>query len=148
MPSPDAPAARIAVKEPYERTARNMEKEDRDVLEHADSLAILTLDPEERSDNSGFHGFDVKSRADVPPDGRKKVIEVLSRSIAKADGRVAKCFNPRHGISAKKGSATVDLVICFECDQLYLYGQYPARIPITDSEGAAMSSVFKELGAR
>jgi hypothetical protein len=31
------------------------------------------------------------------------------------------CFTPRHGIHATRAGATVDLVVCFECLQIYLY---------------------------
>lgn len=35
----------------------------------------------------------------------------------------AHCFNPRHGISARLGDDTVDLVICFECHETKIYGK-------------------------
>jgi hypothetical protein len=138
---------RVPAQEPYEHDAREMEREDRDVLENADVLTVLRLDPESRVAD-GFHGFAVVNRAEVPAPSRKAVIDVLSRAISDSDGRMAKCFIPRHGISAKKGDASVDLVICFECSQLYVYGRFPSRIPIGSREGAAMEKLFTDLGAR
>jgi hypothetical protein len=147
----DAPAGTSArpapVSEPYERTARNLEPEDLAVLQHADELTLLRLDPEV-DDAEGFHGFKVVRRVIVSGEAKQPLIDDIAVAINGSDGSVAKCFDPHHGISAKKGAATVDLVICFECNQLYVYGKYPARVPISSATEAEIDALFVNVLAR
>jgi len=99
------------------------------VLDKAESLQLLSLDPDEKAGpkaRNHFHGYrvlgstEVKGKAD-----RQKLLAALSKGLADSDGTVARCFIPRHGIRASQGGKTVELVICFECLQVrgYLDGK-------------------------
>src|SRR5262245_44881959 len=86
------------------------------VLEKADSYELLSLDPGVKGVKGGFHGWKVLGKTTVKDKKvRGQVLAALKKGVADSDGRVAKCFIPRHGVRATHGGKTVELVICFEC---------------------------------
>jgi hypothetical protein len=94
--------------------------ETRKLLDKADSVELLSLDPmvpEEKK--QGFHGYKVlgvlklEKKAD-----REKLLKALYKGIDDSDGSVAGCFIPRHGIRAKVGGKVIELVICFQCHSM------------------------------
>jgi len=71
-----------------------------------------------------FHDFVVLGKAEIrDPEERMKLLDALYRSKWPGGAPAAHCFDPRHGISAKLGDDTVDLVICFECHTIKAYGK-------------------------
>jgi len=69
-----------------------------------------------------FHDYFVQERIEITDkEERAALIKALVAGIAAADAAAA-CFNPRHGISAEMRGEKVDLVICFECLQIRVYG--------------------------
>ena len=66
---------------------------------------------------------------------REGLVQSLAAGIKQSGGDVAKCFNPRHGIHARLGTKTLDVVICFECAYVQFYrdqsrtGLFIARDP-------------------
>jgi hypothetical protein len=64
------------------------------------------------------------------------------------DGRVAACFNPRHGIRASREGKTIDLVICFECLQVYVYAEEGRQgsFLTTSSPQPVFDQVLREAG--
>jgi hypothetical protein len=103
------------------------------ILENADIFVLLSLDPvpkQLRQDaqkiQDTFHNHPVLGRTTITnKTERSDLLNAFLKGVRDSDGSVARCFNPRHGISAKRGSQTVDLVICFEClsTDVYLNGQ-------------------------
>jgi BON domain-containing protein len=100
------------------------------VLNTGEHFVLLSLDPTPpafRKSNKPlketFHDYRVLGKTEIrDPDERKRLLRALYR--ATDDGGVpAQCFNPRHGINARLGDDTVDLVICFECSELKAYGK-------------------------
>src|SRR5262245_65277714 len=91
----------------------------RAILEKAEAFELLSLDPSpesERPKEGGYFGWKVLGKTTVKDaDTRKRIVEALLKGIESSDGNGARCFDPRHGISAKHEGQTVDLVICFEC---------------------------------
>jgi len=51
----------------------------------------------------------------------RQVVNELNAAAERWDGAVAMCFNPRHGIRVKSGDKNYDMLICYECSQVYLY---------------------------
>lgn len=97
-------------------------------LTEARSTEIFTLNPmrvemdDQATDESeSFHGYRILGRASIGPATSRKLLSEVARSVASSDGRVAACFNPRHGIRCEMADGPVDIVICFECYQLYVY---------------------------
>ena len=95
----------------------------RSVLETSEQFTLYSLSPNPGGDGPGerFHRFPVLGKT-VISDGqvKRKLIDALYKSIPEASG-AASCHMPRHGIRAVKGSRTLDLTICFACENIYFY---------------------------
>jgi hypothetical protein len=122
------------------------------VLEKPDSLELFSLEPndEDKSDK-GFYGWKVLGKTEIKDaEGRKKVVDALLKGVSDSDGTVARCFIPRHGLRAKQGDKTVELVICFECAQIKTYtgkdDNKPAGATVTKSPEATFDGVLKAAG--
>ena len=93
-------------------------------LEQAGEWELYSLHPEQKKDapKEAFHNWRVLGKTTVKDaDTRKKLLDALANGAKDNDGKVADCFNPRHGIRVKTGDKTIDLVICFECYQTEIY---------------------------
>jgi hypothetical protein len=107
---------------------------DRMVLEKGEKFELLSLDPGARKEKpkNNFHGWKVLGSTVVKDkDVRQMILTALTKGIAESDGRIAKCFNPRHGIRATHKGRTIDLVICFECLQVQVFGGNKATTVLT-----------------
>jgi hypothetical protein len=95
------------------------------ILDKADKVELYSLEPEpdEKAAKdpkaTQFHGYLVLGKTTLGDANLKKARESLELGIGM--GRVAKCFDPRHGIRVTKGEKTADMVICFRCGQIYFY---------------------------
>jgi hypothetical protein len=117
------------------------------ILENANRLELLSLDPHHRSEDSAgyFYGYPVLRTVVVTsPDTRKALVSAFERAVEASDGRVAACFNPRHGLRASKGTNHEDFVICFECAQVVARGDVQGRFLISDSAVTVFDSVLRE----
>jgi len=96
----------------------------REVLDKAKQLELLSLEPDERKAGlNDFHGYKVLGSTLIKDkDARKKLLAAFYKGVEDSEGAVAGCFIPRHGIRAVHDGKTVDLVICFECLSLNIYG--------------------------
>ena len=96
----------------------------REVLDKAEQLKLLSLDPNARGGGPGyFNGYKVLGSTLVKDkETRKKLLTAFYKGVADSEGVVAACFTPRHGIRATSGGKTVDLVICFQCFSLQIFG--------------------------
>lgn len=93
------------------------------ILEQATSLDVIALNPNGVVDEAEtFHGYGVLGRATI-----RDVSDIEALAAAFVSGRrqgsddLIACFDPRHGIHVPRGEQGLDLVICFECKQGYLY---------------------------
>jgi hypothetical protein len=124
-----------------------------DILTKADSFEVFSLDPNVLEKDRAKKGLEYynpigqgKAVKDVPV--RKKLIDSLSKGM---EGKIeeAKCFNPRHAIRATHDGKTVELVICFECQHLYLYGpgdKGPVNLRVSNMPLETFDHVWKDLG--
>lgn len=72
--------------------------------------------------NELFHRHQILGQSSVTNRKlREELVQSLADGIKHSRGIASKCFNPRHGIQARRGTNTLDLVICFECGSLQLY---------------------------
>ena len=98
-------------------------------LRGATKLEIFALDPEPIPDaqrkagsTTDLHGYPILGRATLTDaNARKELVDLVLRGVRESDGKVAACFNPRHGIRAEHDSKTFDLVICYECLSMSIY---------------------------
>ena len=93
------------------------------LLRSADTLEVLSLRPvpASKDDPKAFHEWPVLGTVLVEGADREALVETVIKSVAPPDTAVALCFDPRHGIHAITENGTVDLVICFECNQVRVY---------------------------
>jgi hypothetical protein len=123
----------------------------REVLQNADLFELLSLDPNAMPTREPGHfwGWRVLGLTAVePPAARQEVFAALERGIAENTGWVAACFDPRHGIRARRGDQLVELVVCFRCSQVYLYadGKWDGSVLITHSPEAVFDRVLSAAG--
>lgn len=127
----------------------------RDILKNAESFELLALDPgydtrkSDRHDDEYFRDFLILgSQLLEKKQEQYDVLSALYQGITENDGIAAMCFDPRHGVRAKKGDATVDLVICFECLQIYVYNTAGERTMVTTSESprAMLTKILNQYG--
>jgi hypothetical protein len=133
---------------PYAHPA--LSKETRAILDSSESFVLVSIDPtppfpenhidsltdlfaNEKSQSPAtttepkrdtrelFHEYPVLGRMEIKDPKRKsQLLSALYRGVKKSGG-VPACFEPRHGIIAKKGTNTVELAICFACEQIAEY---------------------------
>jgi hypothetical protein len=125
----------------------------RRVLHKAHRFELLSLDPDvevKEGAKDVFHGYKVLGKTVVKRKGvRKEILVALFRGVAAGDTEgEPDCFNPRHGIRATYQGKTVDLVLCFECDQIMVYeGESNVAQVFTDgSPQRVFDKVLKDAG--
>jgi hypothetical protein len=102
-------------------------------LRDPESFELLALDPlqiEARGKGAAavpaereFHGYEILGHAPLnEPKARKKLVGLVLRGVQESDGKVAACFNPRHGIRLVKEGRVVDFLICYECLSMTIHG--------------------------
>jgi hypothetical protein len=102
-------------------------QEGREVLEHADSFEVLSLECERApapgedaiaSGSARFGRYPVTKRVVIADaETRRAIVDAALRSTRGAD-MMAGCFEPHHAVIARKGNQQVVLVICFQCLQI------------------------------
>jgi hypothetical protein len=117
------------------------------ILENATELELHSLEPSTEGkvakEKKTFHGWEVLGKTTVKDaKTRKEMLHALQEK-----GNVAKCFDPRHGIRAKHGDRSVDLVICFHCGQIYVFldgkGDRVATLTVSDRSQPVLDRVLK-----
>jgi hypothetical protein len=96
----------------------------RAILEKAEQMEPLSLHPDrpQEKPEGDFHGWKVLGETVVKDaETRKKLVAASARGVQENGGKVALCFNPRHGIRATHDGKTADFVICFECFHGHTY---------------------------
>jgi hypothetical protein len=126
----------------------------RAILAKADQVELYSLDPVNpvKKGEKGFHDWKVLGKTALKRDARKRVLAALEKGIAESKGEAAKCFQPRHGIRATDKGKTVDLVICFECLQVYVYYDKTEKrdqiVLTTRSPEPTLDKALKDAGVR
>jgi hypothetical protein len=100
----------------------------RDPLAKLDTPQQLTLysidgrdfEPgEEPKSDDKFHGYPVLGKVEITEESkRRELVMALRDGFENSDGKMAKCFWPRHGLRWEENGRTIDIVICFECYQV------------------------------
>jgi hypothetical protein len=128
------------------------------ILRAPESMELLALDPRpidarpvaDRNVPSErvFHGYEILGHAPligVKP--RRKLTEVVFKGILESDGKVAACFNPRHGLRAVREGQVVDLLICYECLQVEVHGPGKKESALTsDSVEPEVTRIYQVAG--
>ena len=95
-------------------------------LSESDQMILYSLDPENRTDNLEkrplFQGYPILGEFQVvSADDRRIIAQTVEGSVSAWDGSYMMCFEPRHGIRITKGSQRFELLVCFECQHIYVY---------------------------
>ena len=95
-----------------------------------------------------FHGFPVLGKVEITDAvKRKEIMAALKEGVTRSDGKMAKCFWPRHAIRAVEKGRTVDYVICFECYQLEVHeGSTMNLKPVTREPQSMFNKYLNEAG--
>ncbi|MBX9579085.1 MAG: hypothetical protein K2X87_02155 [Gemmataceae bacterium] len=122
-----------------------------ELLAAADRTELLSLDPDAgpTREPGHFWSWRVLGTATVEqPDVRRRLLAALERGVAENTGWVRACFTPRHGIRAARGGASVDLVVCFECAQVYIYRdcKLSDSVRVSDSPEPVFDQVLTAAG--
>jgi hypothetical protein len=135
--------------EPAVKLPRNVQT----VLENADTFTLFSINPEPDFEHKAKDTFQnhaiwgqVKIRSAAT---RKELIDALNKGIGASGGEEALCFNPRHAIRAEKGDKTVELLICFECRQIYITSTWATNVIVittTPDPAATLNEVLKRAG--
>ena len=126
---------------------RRLPADTEQVLRGASALEIFALDPmplpeEKRSaaSTTDLHGYPILGRAKLTDArARQELVDLVMRGIRESDGRVAACFNPRHGVRAEHDAKVVDLVICYECLSMSIHTRTSGGAPVFASALTAQS---------
>jgi hypothetical protein len=88
-----------------------------DAMDHAKEAYLYSLDPAPLAEATPdtFHGHHLHGRIKLGTHDRKLSVETLRNAVASWKGRVALCFNPRHGLRVISDAHTYDVLICYEC---------------------------------
>jgi hypothetical protein len=118
-------------------------KEVLDVLEKGQEFALLSLSPEPATKATNtFGGFEILGKVEIKDTKeRRSVLDALYAGIA-LEGPEAMCFNPRHGVHAKMGEQVEDLVICFECGQIYFHGISEGKLVVNGTPAASLDRIL------
>lgn len=86
-------------------------------------VELYSLNPEKLDEEpeSDFHGWEVLGSEKLDGDKGREIVEGFKSGLASAPDYVAGCFNPRHGLRISSAEKVVDLVICFQCVQIYVF---------------------------
>ncbi|MAW61564.1 MAG: hypothetical protein CMJ94_12105 [Planctomycetes bacterium] len=95
-------------------------------LAQPESVELVALHPYpheiEEQDGPRFHGYGILGQTELTdPEKAEALIALIEEGIEASDGRVAACFNPRHGLTVTTADAVWDFVICYECLSMQVY---------------------------
>src|SRR5579871_277178 len=122
--------------------------EEQQMLEKSPQFTLYSLlshpEPEELKTRSTFHDNLILGQTQViSAKTRTDLLTAFYEGLDK--GYAMACFNPRHGIRVVQNNKTVDLVICFECQQVEIYDSQGKRtITISDSPKSVFDHVLSE----
>lgn len=121
------------------------------LLDKAETFEVYSLDPGQKMDKEGFHGWKVLGKTEIKDEAKRKRLGDALRVAAEDNfGMVAACFIPRHGIRLKGGGKTVDLVICFQClsVQVFVDDKQEKGFLTTGEPQAAFDTILKAAGIK
>lgn len=86
----------------------------------ADRVILYSLDPKPHA-SSGFHDFRIHRYNVIDPAATRQQLAATLQCDVQAGGAGDLCFLPRHGVRLITGRTIHDLVICYQCDRVYIY---------------------------
>jgi hypothetical protein len=85
------------------------------------TLYSLTPAGNDWKGTNSFHGYRVLGKVMLEGEEAFQVANEFKQAVFRADGSMASCFNPRHGLQVADKTHTFDFVLCYECRQMEVY---------------------------
>ena len=130
-----------------------------DFLKNADEFTLFSLNPDpdfEHKSTNTFQNHVILGQIKIKRSTtRASLIAALDDGIGADELHIPgvnydlpNCFNPRHGIRAKKGDETVEFLICFECSQIQVSSNKGKSwfFITTKKPAAVFNSILKKNG--
>ena len=133
------------------KTKQQLPADAKALLESADEFKLLSLSwspafavPNLAGiTNRSIRGYRIGGEVLIKPgEERTNLVNALATGIAEGN-LMAYCFNPRHGIRARKGNETLECLICFECSQAYVGTN---KYAISTNPAAIFNGVLRKAG--
>jgi hypothetical protein len=122
------------------------------LLVEARAVDLIALDPNSTPSNNSerFHDYRWRAlgRATIRDTSEIKALAEAFRGGCREGGDWFACFEPRHAIHFNNAGHEVELVVCFECTQVWLFLDSSAQQEHTISKSAreTFDRVFKTAG--
>lgn len=101
---------------------RRLSELSQEVLASPDTFYLYSIDPEKFIPGTNgptqehFQHYKILGRLEITKkEQQATLISALNKGLAEARNVHLKCFDPRHGITAIKGTNKIELLICFQC---------------------------------
>jgi hypothetical protein len=80
------------------------------------------LDRDKPPDKELLYEFPVLGRVSITdPELQRRVVTAVKQDLDSSNGERYLCFYPRHVLRVVEGGRTIDLVICFQCNDYHVY---------------------------
>lgn len=120
------------------------------ILSTAKDIELLSIEPSPETNSAGgFHGYRVLGKTVIQESTvRKSLVESFTKGMI---GTIVptRCFIPRYGIRASHAGQTVEMLICFECSQFYVYdasGNGSQQFWVNQTPRAVFDKVLQDAG--
>lgn len=113
----------VAAETPGQAKSNNLPAEALRALHSHDRVVLYSLEPWSDPDDPGsrLQGFEILGQATLTSSQAASATAAFESAIAKPDGIVASCFDPRHALRILTGGHTYDFLLCYSCRQLQVY---------------------------
>jgi len=122
------------------------------ILEKADEMELMSIDPgnrelDEPHPKGDYYGWKVIGKTVIDDlNTQKSILSALEKGVEEfGSGTPPACFDPRHAIHATRNGKTVDLLICFECQQILVYLDGQRQDPYVFTSSSPESVLDKVL---
>lgn len=143
-----------------ERGSNALSKETRAILDESEKFVLISLEPdwiteEQRKTDKRqtFHRYPILGQTEIKDAKlKRKLVAALYAATEEyrkpgLNAPAPSCFNPRHGIRAMSGTNWVELVICFQCEQVVEYRKDGEDWTMLSKEPTALfNRTLKEAG--
>jgi hypothetical protein len=120
------------------------------ILDSPDDFELISLDPDHEAPKAKdqFHGWNVLGKVSITDRGEQATLrQALYQGVREnKDGMVAGCFIPRHGLRVTRDGKTVELVICFQCMSMQVFGVKTRSLLTTSSPANVFNEVLRDKG--
>ena len=115
-------------------------------LSAPEHVEVFSLEPTQRDSGAkGYHGYKVLGHAPVEGEDAQTAIKEFKNAIARWNGAIAGCFEPRQALAVQYKGHTYEFLICYTCQNLayFLDGKSIGDVGVTGSPDALKALLIK-----